>query len=93
MEVHLVKPALSNVICVLQALGKRLGKSMAAVGNAVKQMNAEQIAEFESKGSISLAGEVLNAGEIKVAFPASLQILFVALYTRIPCSQRGLLQS
>ncbi len=39
---------------------------MAAVGNAVKQMNAQQIAEFESKGSITLAGESLSAGEIKV---------------------------
>ena len=50
-----------------QALGKRLGKSMGAVGNAVKQMSAQQIAEFESKGSISLAGEPLGAGDIKVS--------------------------
>ena len=56
-----------------QALGKRLGKSMAAVGNAVKQMNAQQIADFESKGSINLAGETLSAGEIKV--PLTLPLL------------------
>ncbi|CAL5221457.1 g3649 [Coccomyxa viridis] len=49
-----------------KALGKRLGRSMAAVGNAVRQMDAQQIAEFESKGSITLAGESLSAGEIKV---------------------------
>jgi len=41
---------------------------MGAVGNAVKQMSAQQIAEFESKGSIGLAGEILGAGDIKV-FP------------------------
>ena len=40
---------------------------MAAVGNAVKQMDAQQIAEFESKGSVTLAGETLSAGEIKVS--------------------------
>ena len=46
---------------------------MAAVGNAVKQMDAQQIAEFESKGSVTLAGETLSAGEIKVrAMHASL---------------------
>ncbi len=39
---------------------------MAAVGNAVQQMGAEQIAEYETKGSITLAGEVLSAGDIKV---------------------------
>ena len=48
---------------------------MGAVGNAVQQMSAEQVAEYESKGSIALAGEVLNAGDIKVPSipsPASL---------------------
>ena len=48
---------------------------MAAVGNAVQHMSAEQVAEYESKGSIALAGEVLNAGDIKVPSipsPASL---------------------
>ena len=50
----------------VQVLGKRLGKSMAAVGNAVKQMSAQQIAEYESSGSITLAGEVLTSGEIRV---------------------------
>ena len=39
---------------------------MAAVGSAVKQMSAQQIAEYESSGSITLAGEVLTAGEIRV---------------------------
>ena len=42
---------------------------MAAVGNAVKQMSAQQIAEYESSGSITLAGEVLTAGEIRVIHP------------------------
>lgn len=48
---------------------------MGAVGNAVQQMSAEQVGEYESKGSIALAGEVLNAGDIKVPSipsPASL---------------------
>ena len=40
---------------------------MAAVGNAVKQMDAQQIAQFESEGSITLAGESISAGEIKVS--------------------------
>ena len=39
---------------------------MAAGGSAVKQMSAQQIAEYESCGSITLAGEVLTAGEIRV---------------------------
>ena len=42
---------------------------MAAVGSAVKQMSAQQIAEYEASGSITLAGEVLTAGEIKVTRP------------------------
>ena len=41
---------------------------MAAVGNAVKQMSAQQIAEYESSGSITLAGAVLTAGEIRVLY-------------------------
>lgn len=48
---------------------------MAAVGNAVQQMSAEQIAEYESKGSIALAGEVLNAGDIKVPSIPSPKVL------------------
>ena len=41
---------------------------MAAVGSAVKQMSAQQIAEYESSGSITLAGAVLTAGEIRVLY-------------------------
>ena len=48
---------------------------MGAVGNAVKQMSAQQIAEFESKGSISLAGETLGAGDIKVSPSSNLHKL------------------
>ena len=42
---------------------------MVAVGSAVKQMSAQQIAEYESSGSITLAGEVLTTGEIRVKYP------------------------
>ena len=48
---------------------------MGAVGNAVKQMSAQQIAEFESKGSISLAGETLGAGDIKACLSSNLHKL------------------
>ncbi|PNH02930.1 Isoleucine--tRNA ligase [Tetrabaena socialis] len=55
-----------------QVLGKRLGKSMAAVAAAVKDLTAEQVLEFERSGAIELAGHTLGAGEIKWpgVFPA-----------------------
>lgn len=58
--------------CTLRAepdyasLGKRLGKAMAKVGKAVKGMTIDQILQFESQGEISLEGESLGSGDIKV---------------------------
>ena len=61
---------------------------MAAVGNAVKQMDAQQIADFESKGSIALAGETLSAGEIKVFLAFALLVCWCshAITGHLPCS-------
>ncbi|GIL48146.1 hypothetical protein Vafri_4840 [Volvox africanus] len=49
-----------------QVLGKRLGKSMGAVANAIKDLAADQILSYEKSGSIELAGHIIEAGEIKV---------------------------
>ena len=48
------------------SLGKRLGKGMAKVGKAVKGMSTDQILQFESQGQISLEGESLGSGNIRV---------------------------
>ena len=61
--------------CTLRAepdyasLGKRLGKGMAKVGKAVKGMSTDQILQFESQGQISLEGETLGSGDIRVRRP------------------------
>lgn len=58
--------------CTLRAdpdypsLGKRLGKAMVKIGKAVKGMTTQQILEFEGQGSITLEGESLGSGEIRV---------------------------
>ena len=68
--------------CTLRAepdyasLGKRLGKGMAKVGKAVKGMSTDQILQFESQGQISLEGETLGSGDIRVRrLPACLLCL------------------
>ena len=48
-----------------QVLGKRLGKRMGAVGNAVKKLTPQQIAEFQKTGSITVEGETLGADEVR----------------------------
>ncbi|KAL3138515.1 hypothetical protein ABBQ32_006299 [Trebouxia sp. C0010 RCD-2024] len=58
--------------CTLRAepdypsLGKRLGKAMAKIGKAVKGMTTQQILDFEAQGRITLEGESLGSGEIRV---------------------------
>ena len=58
--------------CTLRAepdypsLGKRLGKAMAKIGKAVKGMTTQQILDFEAQGKITLEGETLGSGEIRV---------------------------
>lgn len=58
--------------CTLRAepdypsLGKRLGKGMAKIGKAVKGMTTDQILQFEAQGQISLDGESLGSGDIRV---------------------------
>lgn len=64
--------------CTLRAepdypsLGKRLGKAMAKIGKAVKGMTTQQILDFEAQGSITLEGESLGSGEIRVGHPQNL---------------------
>lgn len=50
----------------MQVLGKRLGKAVKPVGNAIRAMSPEAIAAFESSGEVTLAGHTLHAGDIKV---------------------------
>ena len=58
--------------CTLRAepewglLGKKLGKSLAAVGKAVKALTADQVLQYEKVGRLEVAGQVLEAGELKV---------------------------
>lgn len=49
-----------------QALGKRLGKSMAAVGNAIKALPPQALLDFEASGTLSVEGHELTQGDIKV---------------------------
>ncbi len=46
-----------NVKCDFRVMGKKFGKLMKAVNNAVSDMTQEQIAELEAKGSITLCTE------------------------------------
>lgn len=48
-------------------LGKRLGKAMGAVGKAIQSMTAADVAEYESAGSVTLAGQQLQSGDLKVS--------------------------
>nr|GEY64804.1 ribonuclease H-like domain, reverse transcriptase, RNA-dependent DNA polymerase [Tanacetum cinerariifolium] len=47
-------------------LGKRLGKSMKVVGNAVKAMSQDNILSFEKAGEITIAGHCLKLTDIKI---------------------------
>ncbi|KAG1672606.1 hypothetical protein FOA52_002086 [Chlamydomonas sp. UWO 241] len=47
-------------------LGKKLGKAMAPVAKAIKEMSASDIAAYEASGSITVAGATLGEGDIKV---------------------------
>lgn len=47
-------------------LGQRLGKNMGKVAKAIKSLTAEQIADFESTGQLTLDGTVLQRDDIKV---------------------------
>jgi len=49
-------------------LGKRLGKDMGKVSNAVKKMTQEEILAFEKSGEISFFGHCLKLDDIKVMF-------------------------
>ena len=49
-----------NCLPNLALLGKKLGKQMAAVSQAVKAMNKEQISRFMREGQVELEGHVLN---------------------------------
>jgi isoleucyl-tRNA synthetase len=45
-------------------LGKRLGKQMRAVQEAVKRLSQHELAEFETSGSVTVCGVSLNAEEL-----------------------------
>lgn len=47
-------------------LGKRLGKDLRAVSTAVSNLSDAEVKEFLAKGTITVAGHVLNNDEIKV---------------------------
>lgn len=51
----------------MQSLGRRLGKAMPAVAKAVAALTPQQIAEYEASGSISVEGQTLVAGDLKVS--------------------------
>ena len=50
-----------NVKCDFRVMGKKFGKLMKAVANAVAAMSQAQIAELESKGQITLQAEGQDA--------------------------------
>ena len=50
----------------MQVLGKRLGKAMKPVGEAIKALTREQIAEFERSGLLTVQGHELEEGDLKV---------------------------
>lgn len=49
-----------------QALGKRLGKQMAAVAKAVKALPAADLLAYEKTGELTVEGFTLGQGDIKV---------------------------
>ena len=50
-----------NVKCNFRVMGKKFGKMMKAVSNAVTAMTQEQIAELESKGQVTLQADGQDA--------------------------------
>ena len=62
---HLVFTATMEDL-VVQVLGKRLGKSMKPVGEAIRALTREQIAEFERSGQLTVQGHQLEEGDLKV---------------------------
>jgi hypothetical protein len=52
-----------------KALGVRLGRRMAPVAAAVKALSPQQIAQFQARGTIDVAGETLSADEVRLPPP------------------------
>lgn len=50
----------------LQTLGKRFKESMPKLKAAISQLKREQIAQYESTGSLEVEGCMLEAGDLKV---------------------------
>ncbi len=48
------------------ALGRRLGKSMGQVSKGIKELSPADIREFQEKGEITIAGNVLKEGDLKI---------------------------
>lgn len=49
-----------------RALGARLGKDMPKVSQAIKELGAQQLKEFEKTGSITVEGYLLEANDLTV---------------------------
>lgn len=58
-------------------LGKRLGKSMRVVAEAVKAMSQEDILSFEKAGEITIATHCLKLTDIKVSIWLHILAAFV----------------
>lgn len=48
-----------------RALGERLGKSMGAVGKAVKGLSREEMVKFKAEGKLTVAGFELGANDVR----------------------------
>ena len=51
---------------MLQTLGKRFKESMPKLKAAISQLRREEIAQYESTGSLEVEGCMLEAGDLKV---------------------------
>jgi isoleucyl-tRNA synthetase len=64
------KMLVKNVKCDFRVMGKKFGKLMKAVANAVAAMSQAQIAELESQGQITLQAEgqdaVIEMGDVSI---------------------------
>lgn len=49
-----------------RALGARVGKDMPKVAKAVKELSAQQLKQFEKDGTLTVAGHVLESGDLTV---------------------------
>ena len=58
----------------MQALGKRLGKAIKPVGDAIRALSREQIAAYEASGQLTVQGHALEEGDLRVRLSISQSI-------------------